>query len=73
MLKLIRQWLQAGAMVDGVLERTVDGPSQGGVISPLYVQKIIGKPYAGKPHVGMERGMGKPGRAAVPAPLTANG
>lgn len=60
-------------MLDGVLERTVAGSPQGGVISPLYVQKIIGKPNAGKPHVGIERGMGKPGRAAVPAPLTTNG
>ncbi|MFG1957017.1 hypothetical protein [Nonomuraea sp. NPDC049028] len=72
-LKLIRQWLQAGVMLDGVLERTVAGTPQGGVISPRYVQKIIGKPYTGKPHVGIERGMGKPGRAAVPAPLTTNG
>ncbi|MEW1837167.1 reverse transcriptase domain-containing protein [Nonomuraea angiospora] len=68
-LKLIRQWLQAGVM----LERTVAGTPQGGVISPLYVQKIIGRPYAGKPHAGIERGMGKPGRAAAPAPLTTNG
>jgi RNA-directed DNA polymerase len=34
-LKLLRQWLQAGVMVDGVLERTVAGTPQGGVISPL--------------------------------------
>ncbi|MEU6784962.1 hypothetical protein ABZ912_37695 [Nonomuraea angiospora] len=72
-LKLIRQWLPAGVMLDGVLERTVAGTPQGRVISPPYVQKIIGKPHAGKPHVGSERGMGKPGRAAVPAPLTTNG
>ncbi len=34
-LKLVRQWLQAGAMVDGSVERTVAGTPQGGVISPL--------------------------------------
>jgi RNA-directed DNA polymerase len=34
-LKLLRQWLQAGVMVDGVHERTVAGTPQGGVISPL--------------------------------------
>lgn len=34
-LKLIRLWLDAGVMVDGVLERTVAGTPQGGVISPL--------------------------------------
>ena len=28
-----------------------------------HVKKIIGKPYAGKPHVRIERGMGKPGSA----------
>jgi RNA-directed DNA polymerase len=34
-LKLVRQWLQAGVMVDGGVERTVAGTPQGGVISPL--------------------------------------
>ncbi len=35
-LKLLRQWLQAGVMVEDVgLERTVAGTPQGGVISPL--------------------------------------
>jgi RNA-directed DNA polymerase len=34
-LKLLRLWLQAGVMVDGVVERTVAGTPQGGVISPL--------------------------------------
>jgi RNA-directed DNA polymerase len=34
-LKLVRQWLQAGVMVDGAVERTVAGTPQGGVISPL--------------------------------------
>src|SRR5664279_6395219 len=35
-----------------------------------HVQKTVGKPYAGKPDVRIERGMGKQGRQAVPAPLT---
>ncbi|MFI7136177.1 group II intron reverse transcriptase/maturase [Nonomuraea sp. NPDC050153] len=34
-LKLLRQWLQAGVMVDGEVQRTVAGTPQGGVISPL--------------------------------------
>ncbi len=34
-LKLIRQWLAAGVMVDGVAQQTVSGTPQGGVISPL--------------------------------------
>jgi RNA-directed DNA polymerase len=34
-LKLLRKWLQAGVLVDGVVERTVAGTPQGGVISPL--------------------------------------
>ncbi|MDT5183705.1 MAG: RNA-directed polymerase [Mycobacterium sp.] len=34
-LKLLRKWLQAGVMVDGVVTRTVAGTPQGGVISPL--------------------------------------
>ena len=34
-LKLVRQWLRAGAMEDGVLRSSVAGTPQGGVISPL--------------------------------------
>jgi RNA-directed DNA polymerase len=34
-LKLLRLWLQAGVMVEGVVSRTVAGTPQGGVISPL--------------------------------------
>jgi RNA-directed DNA polymerase len=34
-IKLLRQWLQAGVLVDGVREATVAGTPQGGVISPL--------------------------------------
>ena len=33
-LKLLRLWLQAGVLVDGVHERTVAGTPQGGVITP---------------------------------------
>ena len=35
MLKLLRQWLEAGVMEDGTVHRTVAGTPQGGVISPL--------------------------------------
>jgi group II intron reverse transcriptase/maturase len=34
-LKLLRQWLRAGVMEDGVEETTLSGTPQGGVISPL--------------------------------------
>ena len=34
-LKLLRQWLEAGVMEDGVFSQTVLGTPQGGVISPL--------------------------------------
>jgi RNA-directed DNA polymerase len=34
-LKLVRLWLQAGAMAEGEFQRTVAGTPQGGVISPL--------------------------------------
>jgi RNA-directed DNA polymerase len=35
MLKLVRQWLEAGVMEDGAVSRTIAGTPQGGVISPL--------------------------------------
>ena len=35
MLKLVRQWLEAGVMEDGVATRSIAGTPQGGVISPL--------------------------------------
>ena len=38
-----------------------------------HVQKIIGKPCAGKPHARIERGMGKRNCFADTAPLTTNG
>jgi len=34
-LRLLRQWLQAGVLEDGIEARTVSGTPQGGVISPL--------------------------------------
>jgi hypothetical protein len=34
-LKLVRLWLQAGVMEDGVVRHPVAGTPQGGVISPL--------------------------------------
>jgi hypothetical protein len=34
-LKLLRQWLEAGVMEDGVVRNTTSGTPQGGVISPL--------------------------------------
>jgi group II intron reverse transcriptase/maturase len=34
-LKLLRQWLAAGVMEEGVVSETVSGTPQGGVISPL--------------------------------------
>jgi group II intron reverse transcriptase/maturase len=34
-LKLLRQWLEAGVMEDGVVSPTIAGTPQGGVISPL--------------------------------------
>ncbi len=41
MLKLLRMWLQAGVMVDGVVTRTVAGTPQGGVISPLLANIFL--------------------------------
>jgi retron-type reverse transcriptase len=35
MLKLLRQWLEAGVMQDSTVQKTVAGTPQGGVISPL--------------------------------------
>jgi RNA-directed DNA polymerase len=41
MLKLLRLWLQAGVLVDGVISRTVAGTPQGGVISPLLANVYL--------------------------------
>jgi RNA-directed DNA polymerase len=40
-LKLLRLWLQAGVMAEGVVERTVAGTPQGGVISPLMANVFL--------------------------------
>jgi len=41
-LKLIRQWLQAGVMEDGVVRQALAGTPQGGVISPLLANIYLG-------------------------------
>ena len=40
-LKLLRQWLRAGVLVDGVRTKTVTGTPQGGVISPLLANIFL--------------------------------
>ncbi len=40
-LKLLRLWLQAGVLVEGVVSRTVAGTPQGGVISPLLANIFL--------------------------------
>lgn len=40
-LKLLRSWLRAGVMVDGVVSETVTGTPQGGVISPLLANIFL--------------------------------
>ena len=40
-LKLLRLWLQAGVLADGVVTRTVAGTPQGGVISPLLANVYL--------------------------------
>src|ERR1700687_5023985 len=42
-LKLIRQWLEAGAMEDGTVRETLAGTPQGGVISPLLANIYLNK------------------------------
>ena len=41
MLKLLRQWLQAGVMEQGSVRSTVAGTPQGGVISPLLANVYL--------------------------------
>ncbi|MEX1008150.1 MAG: group II intron reverse transcriptase/maturase [Acidimicrobiia bacterium] len=41
LLKLVRQWLRAGVLVDGVVSETVTGTPQGGVISPLLANIFL--------------------------------
>ena len=40
-LKLLRQWLKVGALVDGAVLETVTGTPQGGVISPLLANIFL--------------------------------
>ena len=40
-LKLLRQWLQAGVMEDGTVRTTTAGTPQGGVISPLLANVYL--------------------------------
>jgi RNA-directed DNA polymerase len=40
-LKLLRQWLHAGVLVNGVVTETVTGTPQGGVISPLLANIFL--------------------------------
>ena len=40
-LKLLRQWLQAGVWAEGVVSETVSGTPQGGVISPLLANIFL--------------------------------
>jgi RNA-directed DNA polymerase len=40
-LKLLRQWLRAGVLADGVLSETVTGTPQGGVVSPLLANVYL--------------------------------
>jgi RNA-directed DNA polymerase len=40
-LKLLRQWLRAGVLVDRVVSETVTGTPQGGVISPLLANVYL--------------------------------
>jgi group II intron reverse transcriptase/maturase len=42
-LKLIRQWLQAGVMEDGTVRETLAGTPQGGVIWPLLANIYLNK------------------------------
>ncbi len=40
-LKLLRQWLRAGVLANGVVSETVSGTPQGGVISPLLANVYL--------------------------------
>lgn len=42
-LKLFRQWLEAGVMEDGTVRETLAGTPQGGVISPLLANIYLNK------------------------------
>lgn len=55
-LKLVRQWLQAGVMEDGAVRHRVTGTPQGGVISPLlaniYLHVLDARWTAQHSHLG---------------------
>lgn len=40
-LKLVRKWLQAGVLAEGVTQETIAGTPQGGVISPLLANVFL--------------------------------
>ncbi len=54
-LKLVRKWLQAGVLADGVTQETVMGTPQGGVISPLLANILL----HALDHAWVERGQGE--------------
>ncbi len=41
LLKLVRQWLQAGVLEAGAIQATAEGVPQGGVISPLLANVVL--------------------------------
>ena len=47
-LKLVRKWLDAGVMEEGVLRERVTGTPQGGVISPLLAN-IVARSWRHRP------------------------
>jgi len=52
-LKLLRKWLEAGVMEEGVTRRTVTGTPQGGVISPLLANiylHVLDRTWAERGH-----------------------
>ena len=54
-LKLLRLWLEAGVLVDGVRQETITGTPQGGVISPLLANIFLDA----FDHAWVEHGVGK--------------
>ena len=54
-LKLVRLWLEAGVLVDGVRQETITGTPQGGVISPLLANIFLDA----FDHAWVEHGVGK--------------
>ena len=56
-LKLLRQWLEAGVLEDGSIRETLAGTPQGGVISPLlaniYLNALDRAWYADAQHLGV--------------------